>query len=155
MRCNHVIGHWWLLSAVSPGATAAMVHTIDYFRAHVSDPYKFGQIAANHALSDAHAMGAQPSTALALAVIPHCGEQQVNTSMFHCQARQACVFCRLKCQLPAEQVRACVNCRVQTRVCCFKLQLLPTTLLLSSCLWTVTRSLTMMNECSTVLTFAV
>jgi AIR synthase related protein, N-terminal domain len=55
----------------------AMVHTVDYFRAHVSDPYMFGRIAANHALSDAHAMGAQPATALAIAVVPHSGEPQV------------------------------------------------------------------------------
>lgn len=37
-----------------PGAVT--VHTVDFFRTFVSDPYMFGRIAANHALSDVHAM---------------------------------------------------------------------------------------------------
>lgn len=37
-------------------AGAVMVHTVDFFRTFVSDPYVFGRISANHALSDVHAM---------------------------------------------------------------------------------------------------
>ena len=36
-------------------------------------PYTFGAVAANHALSDCHAMGAAPVAALATAVVPLAG----------------------------------------------------------------------------------
>jgi selenide, water dikinase len=62
------------------GGTAAMIHTIDYFRSLVSDPYIFGKIVAVHALSDVHAMGAKAQSALSLAVVPFAADESITES---------------------------------------------------------------------------
>ena len=53
---------------VPPGK--AMVHSVDFFRAFIDDPYIFGKVAANHALGDIWAMGAQAQSCTAICTVP-------------------------------------------------------------------------------------
>ena len=63
-------------------AGKALVQSVDYFRAFIPDSYTFGAIAANHALGDLYAMGAQPQSALAIATVPYAAEKIVEENLF-------------------------------------------------------------------------
>lgn len=68
-------------AVVDTGAEKLSVHSVDYFRAIVDDPYMFGKIAANHALGDVFAMGAEPQSALAIATVPYGIEAKVEADL--------------------------------------------------------------------------
>ncbi len=68
------------------------VHTIDGFRAFVSDPYVFGQITAAHCLSDIFAMGAQPQSALAYVTLPLAAPAMVRRDLALLLAGASAVF---------------------------------------------------------------
>lgn len=59
-----------------------MVHTLDYFRALVADPFQFGQIATQHCLSDLYAMGAEPQSVLAMVTVPYGTEAKIEETLY-------------------------------------------------------------------------
>jgi selenide, water dikinase len=64
-------------------AQQVMVQTVDHFRALLSDPYVFGQICANHCLSDLFAMAANPQSALAIVTLPYAAEAKQAEMLYH------------------------------------------------------------------------
>ena len=68
-------------AVVDMGGPKLAVHSVDYFRTIIDDPYLFGKIAANHSLGDIFAMGAEPQSALAIATVPYGIEAKVEADL--------------------------------------------------------------------------
>ena len=83
----------------APAPPFYLVHTIDYFRCFIGDPYLFGQIAANHALSDVFAMNGEPVSALALCVLPFGLDDKVEETLVQMLAGCLQVLAREGCAL--------------------------------------------------------
>jgi len=69
-----------------------IVATVDLFRSFIDDPYRFGEIAANHALNDIFAMGGTPRHALAIAMVPQGPPEKIEETLFQLLAgARACL----------------------------------------------------------------
>lgn len=75
------------------------VHTVDFFKAIVSDPYVSGVIAATHALSDCYAMAASPLAALAIAVLPFASQRIIERDLFQMLAGAKFALAAAGCEL--------------------------------------------------------
>jgi selenide, water dikinase len=79
-------------AVIAPPIGKHLVQTVDFFRAFIDDPYRFGEIAANHALNDVFAMGGTPRHALATAVVPQGAPDKVEETLFQLLAgARACL----------------------------------------------------------------
>lgn len=79
------------------------IHTIDFFRSPlgsaVDDPYLLGALAASHAVSDIHAMGATPTAALALAVLPFASSQKMEADLYQMMSGATSVLSQDGCDI--------------------------------------------------------
>ena len=68
-------------AVIDTGGKDFTLQTVDYFRAPFDDPWLFGRIAANHALSDIFAMGGEPVSALAIATLPYGAPEKTESDL--------------------------------------------------------------------------
>eukprot|EP00612_Vaucheria_litorea_P002902 CAMPEP_0171460824 /NCGR_PEP_ID=MMETSP0945-20130129/5542_1 /TAXON_ID=109269 /ORGANISM="Vaucheria litorea, Strain CCMP2940" /LENGTH=817 /DNA_ID=CAMNT_0011987097 /DNA_START=123 /DNA_END=2576 /DNA_ORIENTATION=+ len=84
----------------SSGLTVkSKTYSVDLFRSYVTDPYKFGRIVANHALTDVYVQGLLPETALIFAILPRSGESQAENTLMQLVSGALRMFKEADCDL--------------------------------------------------------
>lgn len=87
-------------AASIPGSgSAEVVQSLDVLRELVGDPWLMGRIAANHALSDLYACGAQPVSALAAVTLPFAGESLLQRELMQLLSGALHEFSAVNCCL--------------------------------------------------------
>ena len=81
------------------GGSKQIVHSIDFFRSFMEDPFLFGAITANHALSDIYAMGIYPKAVLAIAVVPYGSPRKLESNLFHMLSGACSTLMAANCKL--------------------------------------------------------
>lgn len=79
-------------AAVVNMGSATMAISCDGFRAMVDDPWRFGRIAAHHALNDLYAMNSEPSVAVALVTVPFMSDNLMEEDLFHLMSGALSIF---------------------------------------------------------------
>ncbi len=79
-------------AAIVELGSSSIVTSCDSFRAMISDPYRFGRIAAHHAMSDLFAMGAVPRIALAIATVPAMADALMEDDLLQMMSGAVSVF---------------------------------------------------------------
>ena len=69
-------------AAILRGQSEPLLLTLDGFRSLVDDPYLFGRITAHHSLNDIYAMGAKPTSAMAIATVPLMTEAMMEEELY-------------------------------------------------------------------------
>lgn len=79
---------------IDDGGAELRVETLDFFPSFWPEPYVFGEITANHAMSDVYAMGGQPTHALANIVLPYAKPHRVAEDLYQLLAGARAAFAR-------------------------------------------------------------
>ena len=82
---------------VPPGK--AVVHSVDFFRSFIDDPYIFGKVAANHSLGDIWAMGGEAQSATAVVTVPPGLESKTEDILFQMMTGAMDVLREANCAL--------------------------------------------------------
>ena len=86
-------------SILSSEGESVLLQSLDMLRPLVADPWLMGRIAANHALSDLYACGAEPLSALAAVTLPRARGSLLQRDLYQVLAGALTEFAAADCQL--------------------------------------------------------